>query len=95
MFLFYAAVLSVGAILLPLGAWLELAPREALTPIVGNIAGVARTHGGKSDPKLRIVVSGADQTYHLIRDDLTRFEPKLASLRSGDTISALIRPDAL
>jgi hypothetical protein len=95
MCLLYAAIFGIGTVLLPLGAYFDTAHREALTPITGQIVRISRTNRPKAGLKLNIDVREAEQIHYLTQDDLTNFEPKLASLILGDTVSVLARHDFL
>lgn len=91
----FAAILALSAVALWVASRLDMATATPsnLQMISGQVELVSHRSGGKAVPKLEILVRGSDGLHHLTQDDLTKDVPALRSLRVGDQITAMARPD--
>lgn len=97
--LVYAAIFGLSAVALPIASRIDMASARAarsnLQMISGQVVFISHTYGGKVTPRLGIFVRSSDGLHHLTQDDLTKDVPALKSLRVGDLITAMARPDTL
>jgi len=91
----YAAIVALSAVGLAIASRLDMATATPnnLQMISGQVELVSHRTGGKAVPKLEILVRSSDGLHHLTQDDFTKDVLALKSLRVGDQITAMARPD--
>lgn len=75
---------------------LDIASKESLVRIHGQVLGIAHRNQGKGGYKIHILVSDGSRVHNLTQDGtLDDKYPAVKSVHPGDSITAFVKPDSL